>query len=243
MPMPLTIQHKHKVQLSLMSLLSFSSSTESYYKKKHEVPSSPATTTAGAINTSPPLPPGARAYDDYEKMASRSLEQQHYQQQQQRYLNSFPQTQVLQSGPGVLPPPQTLANLSTPGSGATWHAGYVSREGRDYSHRGGGPGRGGPPPAHAARGPPSHAASSAASTSVPIAPTLSSPIDLRPAAGNSPVPPPFNGAQQPILVTPNGSQPRPSQRQFGRNLPTGTLMNGSDVKSALLSPSSPLSSL
>jgi hypothetical protein len=167
-------------------------------------------------------------------------------QQQQRYLNSYPQTQVLQSGPGVLPPPQSLASLSTPGSGATWHAGYVSREGRDYSHRGG-PGRGIPqqggrgssggrgyqnnpnpttPQKISPRGPPA----------VPIAPTLSSPIDLRPSSGSSPVPPPFSGSHQPILVTPNASQPRQSQRQFGRNLPTGTLMNPSDVKSVASPP-------
>ena len=38
-----------------------------------------------------------------------------------------PLRQVMQCPPGLVPPPQSLASLSTPGMGATWHAGYVPR--------------------------------------------------------------------------------------------------------------------
>lgn len=199
----------HKV---IFPQIDFKTLIESYFKKREVVP---------AASPSPPLPPGAKAFDNYDKMATKTFDQQRY---------TYPQTQVLQSGPGVLPPPQTLASLSTPGSGTTWHHGYVSRGGRtpQQQPRGYTAGRGrdnafstpqkSHPPQHNNRGP------------APSTPILSSPIDLRPAGGSSPVPPPFSGGGAPIIVTPNTTQPRQTQKQFGQHLPTGSLMNSSDVK-------------
>ncbi len=169
----------------------------------------------------------------------------------------YPQMQVLQGGPGVLPPPQSLASLSTPGAGSAWYAGYVSKGNRAVARGGSGRGSAGRAPSgHSSPHPgrffspqksnampdlahsnvpiaptlstnPNHPIAPTLSANVPMTPILSTPIDMRPS-------PETNSPRLPVpsvIVTP-GSQPnRISQKQFGQNLRTGSIMNSSDVKS------------
>jgi hypothetical protein len=106
--------------------------------------------SSGPFSDLPVLPSGARAFDlnmnaiQDPPIGSQSFAPQSYASDVVYPIH--PSMQILMTPPGALPPPQSMANLSTPGTGASWHSGYVSRMHRpeellpvDFSHLSGPP--------------------------------------------------------------------------------------------------------
>lgn len=211
------------------------------------------------LDQQPVLPSGAKVLDSNMKEVAVSSNNTSADEDSSKQPPAAPRMPIegpklLPCPPGYVPPPQSLASLSTPGAGATWHYGYLPRaiRGPMMQHQYSAPNRSRNMPRNAPQGQQrgngnrqqsqyreqnSHGSSGkdvVPDMSVPatgIAPGLSFPVVNTPP-GIPQVQPHHHANRAPPSHMPGrgGNRFIPPQQQFGRNLPTGEMMKASDVK-------------